>query len=636
MSLLNPNRDYDKLREAAAKARAPYERDIWLNVAFFLNEQYVEWTDATDGMMRRIPLKEGFENTPRPVANKIMHFVAQEHATALKNRPAPDVLPAGDSPLDISDAQVNQAYLRWLCDPVQANFDEQLSDATLWALVGCEGFLKWTYSEEHGRPDIMSVSPLDLYPDPYAKHFSKARYVIHSQFMDVESVFDKYGKEVKPTGIDKADPMRSALLREMGSAPALQGVLVNELWMRPTRRNPEGLFVVWAGKEQLVAPRPFPYEHKRLPFTQLGTIPRPGSLHYNCAVTYLRAPQMELNKYHAQALMIGEAFAAPKWFIDSALQLESEPDDSPRQVLRGDSQGGQLKPEIIQPTGMANDQRGEWIRREMMDTVGLHEVSQGGVPGRVEAARAIELLKETDDSRLHELTRTTSYAVSEGFWQCLSLAHQFVSTEQVVQTYSREGLPEVRRWKREMFKPGLRVQVTMGSGLLRGRAARQEQLTELWNLGILRDPEVMADLMEIPIATLTPQTIHDVRLARNENISIAEGTGLDGKPGQAIMPNSWDDHGIHIREHNNYRKTAEYMALPSSVKTKFEHHVDQHETMWDQQLQKDMKRQMMLAQASGQMPPGQPGPAGDGAPPAGPNGAGAENPSATPQDQAVS
>lgn len=238
MSLLNPNRDYDKLREAAAKARAPYERDIWLNVAFFLNEQYVEWTDATDGMMRRIPLKEGFENTPRPVANKIMHFVAQEHATALKNRPAPDVLPAGDSPLDISDAQVNQAYLRWLCDPVQANFDEQLSDATLWALVGCEGFLKWTYSEEHGRPDIMSVSPLDLYPDPYAKHFSKARYVIHSQFMDVESVFDKYGKEVKPTGIDKADPMRSALLREMGSAPALQGVLVNELWMRPTRRNP--------------------------------------------------------------------------------------------------------------------------------------------------------------------------------------------------------------------------------------------------------------------------------------------------------------------------------------------------------------------------------------------------------------
>src|SRR5690348_15376453 len=170
--------------------------------------------------------------------------------------------------------------------------------------------------------------------------------------------------------------LRAQLLREMGCAPALEGATVNELWMKPCRRYEDGLYVVWAGKTVLVQPGPFPYDHKQLPFTQIGSIARPGSPHYSCAVKYMRSGQMELNKYHAQQIMVRDAYANPKWWVPAELELNEMPNDAPRQVLRGHSMGGTLRPEIIQPSAMADNGDGEWIVDELMHAAGIHEVSQ--------------------------------------------------------------------------------------------------------------------------------------------------------------------------------------------------------------------------------------------------------------------
>ena len=597
---------FEQLKHAAAQARLPYDRDVWLNLAFYLDYQYVEWVDNVN-TLRIIPRQDDEEDVPRPVVNKIMHFVNQEHAYVLQTKPTVDVLPATDDALDMSETAVALAYLRYLAEPQVGDFESVLSEATMWALLGGEGYIKWVYNPRLKRPDFMSVSPLDLYVDPYATSFNKARYVIHTQFMDVEQVYDLYGVEVPPNAVKNADATRVSLLRDMGQAPVLSGVDVNELWMKPCRRYPEGLYCVWTAKQFLVEPQPYPYQHKRLPFTQLGSIPRPGSAHYSSAVKYLRSAQMELNKYHAQKIMNREAFSNPKWWIPAELELEEQPDDSPRQILRGHSQGGALKPEIIQPSGMLDNNDGAWIVEEMMHVVGLHEVSQAQVPGRVEAAKAIEMLKEADAGRQSELLRTIKMTISEGFWQCLMLAKQYVTEEQILQTYSREGMPEVKRFKSENIKPGIRIQVTMGTGLARSRAARQDQLMLMWENQIIQDPEVMAELLEVPVPTFVSGKVFDIRLARSENYEMQQGT--------AITPNSWDDHEIHLREHNNYRKTQEFLLLPTETKQMFEYHCQSHETLQTDQLVKMARKQaaMQMAlqspvQEGEQTPPGEPAP----------------------------
>lgn len=600
---------YERLKKAAADARRPYDKDVWLNVAFYLDEQYVEWKDDI-ASVRRIPRNDTNRNAPRPVVNKIMHFVNQEHAFALKAKPTVDVMPATDDPLDISESSVAHAYLDWVFDPAQANFPRLLSHAVLWALIAGESYMKWIFNPRLKRPDILTVSPLDLYSDPYATDFSKSRYVIHTQFMDAEQVYDVYGKEVRPSTVDPQD-MRVGLLREMGQSPVLEGVTVNELWMKPTRRNPDGQYVVWAGDSMLVEPDKFPYQHGRLPFTQIGYIPRPGSQHFSSTVKYLRSAQMELNKYHAQRIAIREAFANPKWWVPSELELETQPDDSPRQILRGNSNAGTLEPKIIQPSAMPDNQEGSWITDEMMHVVGIHEVSQGQVPGRVESARAIEALREADESRINELMDTVRASISEGGWQLLQLAKQYAPAEQIIQSYSREGMPEVHRFKAGNVKEGMRVKVQLGTGLARSRAGRQQELLEFWREGIIRDPEAIADLLEVPTPVVVSNKVYDVRLARNENMTLVDGTPIE--------PNSWDDHAIHLREHNNFRKTQEYLTLDSEVKRMFEHHCQRHDELQIQQLQKELhKQQMVMAlQGEGQAPaeagpqsaPGAPAPA---------------------------
>lgn len=607
----NPNRKYDDLKRAAANARIPYDKDAYLNLAFYLDYQYVEWAAATNSL-REIARDEKSLNAPRPVVNKIMHFVNQQHASVLQSKPTVDVLPATDDPIDASEASVSLAYLTYLSEAQVGDFDSVLSEAAMWSLVAGEGWIKWVYNSKLGRPDFLAPSYFDVYVDPYATTVHNARYIIHTQFMDTEQVFDLYGKEVPVQSVQKTDTLRSTLLRDMGAAPVLNGVEVNELWMRPSRRYPKGLYVVWTGRETLVEARPFPYAHGRLPFTQLGSIPRPGTFHYSSAVKFLRAPQMELNLYHAQRITIRKNFANPKWFLPVELDMDDEPDDSPNQVLHGSGVPG-MKPEIIQPTIMPDNGDGEWLGEEMMNVVGLHEVSQGQVPGRVEAAKAIEMLKESDTSRQAELLRTIKRAISEGFWQCLMLAKQYVSAEQIIQTYSREGIPEVRRFKAETIKPGMRVRVTMGTGLARSRTARQEQLLRMWEAGIITDPETMADLMEVPVPSFISQKAPDIRLARNENYDMAKGT--------AITPNSWDDHEIHIREHNNYRKTQEFLTKSNETKQKFEYHVQKHEDLQIDQLQKAVQKQVLMQQAAmdptqvtDQTAPGQPTGTPPGAP----------------------
>jgi hypothetical protein len=248
---------------------------------------------------------------------------------------------------------------------------------------------------------------------------------------------------------------------------------------------------------------------------------------------------------------------------------------------------------------MPENNDGAWIGDEMMNVVGLHETSQGQVPGRVEAAKAIEILRESDASRLAVLLATTATTISQGFYQMLMLTRQYRAEEIVVNAYGPEGVPEVKRFMANRLDPSMRLKVTVGTGLAFTRAARTDQLITLWTNGILTDPESFAELAELPMPTILNTKAADIRLARAENYKMA-----DTQEGTALTPNSWDDHPIHIREHNNHRKTAEFASYSMEKKKKFEFHVETHEKLYDAFLQKELDRQQKIATLSGQVPTG--------------------------------
>jgi hypothetical protein len=236
----NPAQAYEGLRQAAEQARRHQDKEAYLNCAFYLNNQYVEWSDDTANVRYLFKTPQEESQKPRPVINKIMHFTNQQHAFALQTKPMADVLPANDSEFAITDANVANAYLSWLADPNVGDWNSCLSDATHWALVANSSYIKWIWNPKLKRPEFIFVPSVDLYVDPYARQFRNARWAIHSQFLDPEQVYDLYGKEVKPNQVQRADLMKSELLRDMGVAPIQQGCVVNELWHLPEPPVREG------------------------------------------------------------------------------------------------------------------------------------------------------------------------------------------------------------------------------------------------------------------------------------------------------------------------------------------------------------------------------------------------------------
>lgn len=596
----------------AKKARQPFDAEAWLNLAFFLNEQYVEWPEENEVAnsaqlaIRRIPRKKGEEDIPRPVFNKIQNYIYTAHNETLQDKPAIDVLPANDDFTASMDADVNKAYLNYVMEPVVSNWDMQLADATLWALIAPSGWLKFIWDPALQRPDILPVSFFDVYVDPFAKQIGRARYIIHTMFMPADQLDDSFGIKVDAAEVGVTDELRVKLLRGMGSVPIANGIEVRELWQKPSKRHPRGFYALWTEKRILKVQDSLPYEYLMhgggmLPFAQLGSLRRPDSLYYTSPVTALRPAQMVWNKFIAQAVMMNDFFAAPKWWVPEELQLQAMPDSSPHQVLRGNAGPANMKPEILSPTAVPDNSRLlDIFEQQMMHVVSVHEVSQGQVPGRVEAAKAIELLKSSDEGMYKHLLDTIDAAISIGGWQILMMAREFETPQKQVLTMGKDMMPIVKHWRAEAVQPGLQVRTVRMSGLGRTRAQRNDTLMNLWTNHVITDPDVMAELMDTPIPSFTNPRANDMRLARSENIEMASGI--------PVKPNSWDNHAIHLRELNEFRKTQEYRALEPMSKSIMEWHAQGHEQL---QLVEAAKVARLMA-ASQAPPPGMVPPPGGG------------------------
>lgn len=604
--LPNPNRKLEDLLTAAKQARLPYDREAWLNISFFLGNQYVEWHATRDdpvGFLRELEPEKGAEDSPRMVFNKIMQFVRTAQADAIKDRPTPDVQPATADYMDISDSRVAKAWVDNQCDPTNLDYDTRLGRAAHMALLAGNGYLKHCWNGQTDKPTLHAPSFFEVFLDPYAKLFDDCRYIIQSTFMDVEQVYEMYGVEVKPTSSSEADIAKSALLRSIGAAPALTGVVVNEIWHKPSRRYKKGLYAVWAGRDQLYAPDDLPYPHliedRTLPYTQLGVIERPDSPYHLSPVQFLRPPQMELNIYHNQMLQNRKNFANGKVYLPAGVELEEPWDQSPHQVLKNIGTDPMAEPKIIQPTVFPNNQDLDVLEQGMMHVVGQREVSNAQVPGRVEAAKAIELLKEADAGALTVLNKTINTSVARGAYHFLQLARHFQKSSDLVPTYSKEGLPEVKHFMAGKMKPGFRVRTSATTGLARSRTNRVETVMRMVELGILdkdRDHETIGELLETPLTT-TRANADDRMRARNENLLLAEGT--------AIEPQAWHNHAVHRVEHDKYRNSPDYDLLSPEGKKVFEHHCQRHDVLEDEQIAKQARKQM-IAQG-GQ--PSQPQPA---------------------------
>ncbi len=584
--------------EMARKQRRPFERDWYLNLAYIAGEQYVNW--AFDPANRIVAREFEPEDTIHPVHNICVKIYRTERSKLLKNLPVPMALPVTDDEDDMYAARIVDAYFRYLRD--EWNYEQRLRMATSWLVPAGNVWFKWYWA---GGNQMAVISPFDIYCDPYAKTPADCRWIIHSQFMDEETAKELYDGlseadlgAIRSTATDTLSPLEGRLYSMYGTEAGqnLPGVTLHEYWEPPSKICPEGRFIVFSD-HGIVLSQKFPYAHGRMPFTHAGHIQRANSKFCGAPLDYVRPIQDELNRAEKQ-IIENRNISNGIWFIPTEVTLSTAITAEPRQVIEWEGPPG-LDPRnwFVQPQGMANWVAGEPARLKdtAQDIVAQHEVSNAGVPGRVESGQAIQLLQETDDSVMRDVTDSLDEAIADGFLMSALLHKQFGPPETLVRVYDKNGGVEVQHLTRDMVDLNMRVKTQVTTGLPQTIAGKWDRVLNLVQYQIIT-PERAIELLDLTTESpeLAPDT-QDRKNAYRENKRMAAG--------EIVRAKIYDDHDVHLDEHDRYRKTEEYRQLVEAdptIEDKFGFHDEEHKMLRAQRDQEEATREAAIQALLGQ------------------------------------
>lgn len=596
-------------REDAARSRRTWENDWYMNLSYLNNEQRAAFVQET-GTLINLSDDGDLDTSQDSVHNMMLKIARIERAKILRTKPRPSALPANQDDDAYTTARILEAYfdqLMWEWD-----FPRRLRHAIYWLVATGNVFYKWYWDD---GPQLDVVPPFEMYPDPYVREFEQSRWAIHSRFYDMETAWDMYGdiKGVRREHLSQSETkplstIEQKIYTDLTSTTdsKLNGINIHEYWEPPRGKKFQGRFIVFS-ESGIIYESEYPYEHKELPFTHVTHIVRSSTKWAASMMDYMRPLQDELNR--AEAMNIeNSVLMNGKWWLDGQLELEEEPDGSPRQVLRGTSNVPGIKPEFIQPNGYPAwaGERPDYYKQAMQDIAGQHEVSNGGTPGRVESGQAIQLLQESDDAVIRDAIDSNEEAIARGFWQSAALYKQYGDPVKLIQAYDENGAIEVRQMYKDKIDLATRIRVQTTTALPTSLAGKSDRVLNWLQYGVVT-PEDARELLDLSSEnpSLLPY-LRDKLNAIQENVKM--------KSGDDVIPVLWDDHDVHLDQHYKEMKTEEFRNMEPQAQEAFIQHIDLHKELKKQVLSEEAEYQMIMQGAMQGQPEGG---AQDTAPPAG-------------------
>jgi hypothetical protein len=618
--------------------RIPIERSWYVNLAFQAGKQNIAFMNTSKsslGFALHVPKAPPWR--VRMVINHCRRIVRTECAKLASQRPRPFVVPATTEDEDQTASRIGETILEAAFST--HDFGTTNRSWIWWGSVIGTSFLKqyWDPSKladdkkTQGDICIERLNPFEIFiPNLMEESLEKQPYVIHAQTKSVEEVKRYYKVDVQPNAIGVTNMIEDSFLNLIGAQQMRNDkVLVLEFWCKPGYHDqfPNGGMFTIAGDRLVQVVTEMPYKHQHFPFYKHTSIPT--GMFYGDSVLVDTIPlQREVNRTRSQIvenknLMSKPKLMAPKGSINPK-QITSEPG----QIILYTP--GYEKPDVMPtpPLPAYVSQELERLSIDMDDISGQHEITRGNNPSQVTAATALSYLQEQDDSKLYYAVASLEDAISQLGSDYLEMASQYWTSERMVRVVGTEGIVEAEAWKGSDLRGNTDVRVMTGSGLPQSKAAKQAFIMDLLKFGFL-PPEKGIEMLEIGgmeriyeevlidkraatrenilMSQMTPEDIDIKRASKAAETLIAEAQSDPMQVGQMALEsgdtaeeamsnisestmkplvevNSWDNHQLHIEQHNRFRKTQRFALLPNEVKAEFELHVVEHQN----RLREDM------------------------------------------------
>ena len=598
------------LYERASRAIKAERYQYWLNHSYLLGEQWVWYNEATSS----------FDELPkdpdrvRLTVNKIWP-ASRTLVSKATGRPLVfDVPPTGADDATVRAAMTSEGILNAL---VGEHKWEELREELVWATwKGGTGAIAVEWDPAKGK--VLGLDPASGVPinegdtvetvltvadfavEPGVKDAETARWWIKECVMPPEQVQAQFKLPQKPAADATAalTPFQTKLLAShagYGADTNVELTRVLTYYERPNGLNEEGklCFVV---NDEVVAEAPWPFPFRdRLNLIIAKETRGTGRWTGATVMSAARSIQNGINQGWSSVVEHMKLAGNARLFLPaSVIDMIQDLTDLPGELVPYPD--GETPPQWTSPPQMP-----EWwieqpmrLSAEMDTTLGIHDVSRGDAPGRVDSAAGIALLVEQDETPIGRLTKETAHAFGKVGHMVLEIYQENVveTRQNVIKTPGQPA--ETTEWNGGTLLGQVGAIVPVDAIMPRSRAQQLEFAKMAVQMGLITTVEEFARAAELPdqrdlLQALSP----DVHKARSENHYM-----LLGSP---EVPALFDDHEVHIKEHLKFMKGPRWRTMTPEQQEIFILHNQAHENFSAELLGRMLSKAMtspMLAAAA--------------------------------------
>ncbi len=611
--------------------RVRQERQWYLNYAFFSGNQHVEFRQTQGGGPFDLYVPKAPYYRVRIVVNQVRRIIRKEISRLTAQKPNAFVVPASTEDADVFAAQAGEQI--WDSLWRRLKFNKTLREAVFWQAVCGNGFIKSGWDATKKDPDsdmdgdisIYNVTPFHVFvPDLMCTEVEDEPYIIHAQVKNNSWIKQNLGIDAVSNKLESVDEGIQNIMGVNRNDTKKDQSIILEIWVKPGHLPdlPNGGMFTIAAEQVVQGWDQWPYDHGQYPLSKLDSMPT-GKFYTSSIIEDLIPLQKELNRSRSQLIesknrMSKPQLAAQKGAVD-AKKITTEPGLVVEYAVG-------FEPPTPIPLQNLPSYVTEEINRlysDMSDISGQHDVSNGSTPPGVTAATAISFLQEQDESLIATHFTSIEEAIEKVAGQSLSYVKMFWDEPRTVKIVGLEGTFDVQTFKNSDLRGNSDIRVESGSALPTSRAAKQAFIMDLMKMGFIQSEEGL-ETMEIGGLNRIYERIQvDKRQAQRENLKMRVITdqdmqqqqqewmqqqqqetqppmqtqqvqqapqtdflnpqvtkdtqsGLNLVPPLLVPVNTYDNHEIHIKVHNDYRKSQNFESASTLTKALFEEHVKQH------------------------------------------------------------
>ena len=568
--------------------------DYWLNHAFLLGYQWT-YVEESTGVVRQAPDEPGREQA---VNNRMW----SNHRTLIgkltQRELTFEVPPTGADDGSIMGARIAESILRGTKVAHGWETDREVLAAMILKGGTAALAVEWdphaghvvvgpSEDSEEIRGGDTVETPLGLHQfvvEPGVREAEKARWWIKAESLPPETVQSIYGLAERPDADVTAG--QSALQRRLISSANMSSqassgtnddlTLVLTYYERPNVHSPEGRVAVVVGGQIVQGgedmPWPFPFKDRLNLVVGRETVVEDewtGQTVY----TAVRGPQALLNVSWSSIIehmkLAGNArLVVPQSSIDLVEQLT----DLPGEILPVQD-GAQGSIGYVQPAQLPG-----WLidvpinlLAQIDDLMGVHDVSRGVAPPNVESGFGISILAEQDSTPVGRISKEIARMFSTASTMVLQLMEAEVSETREVTAAEPGQAPMVTKWSGKDLLGQTTAHVPLEAIVPRNRAAQMKLAQDMMAMGLITTIDEFMAVSEMADSTgILEKVDPDTARARRENHAF--------RADKAVHTQPWDNHQIHIREHNALRKSRAYEMMTAEQRQVVDLHIQGHET----------------------------------------------------------